>query len=163
MVRDPPRKSEQASRAVRSRREQRAQCSQSGTACTERRQRHGRRRRNCLRIHGPQRQRLRRVLTASGAGGQAAYYWESSQSRDPSTDQSRRSSSQTDWHLDHRKRRRRRVRERLIKISPSVEKCMENEEFLVCMKLGRDAVELIDFRGLRVDDSFSRDLPIRGQ
>jgi hypothetical protein len=65
VVRDPPRKSEQACRAVRCSRCQRAQPrrpNKSGTACIERRQRDGRRQRHRLRIHSAQRQRQRRVL-----------------------------------------------------------------------------------------------------
>lgn len=65
MVRDPPRKSEQACRAVRCSRCQRAQPrrpNKSGTACIERRQRNGRRQRHRLRIHSAQRQRQRRIL-----------------------------------------------------------------------------------------------------
>lgn len=65
MVRDPPRKSEQACRAVRCSRGQRGQPrrpSKCGTACIERRQRNGRRQRHCLRIHSTQRKWQRRVL-----------------------------------------------------------------------------------------------------
>jgi hypothetical protein len=65
VVRDPPRKSEQACRAVRGSRRQRAQPrrpNKCGTACIERRQRNGRRQRHRLRISGTQRKRLRRIL-----------------------------------------------------------------------------------------------------
>jgi hypothetical protein len=66
VVRDPPRKSEQACRAaVRCSRRQRAQRrrpSKCGTACTERRQRNDRRERHRIRLPGTQRQRRQRVL-----------------------------------------------------------------------------------------------------
>jgi hypothetical protein len=65
VVRDPPRKPEQACRAVWGSRRQRAQRrrpNKCGTACIERRQRNGRRQRHRLRIHGTQRKRLRRIL-----------------------------------------------------------------------------------------------------
>jgi hypothetical protein len=64
VVRDPPRKSEQACRVQSSwgRRAQPRRPSKSGAACIERRQRNGRGQRYCLRIHGTQRQRVRRVL-----------------------------------------------------------------------------------------------------
>lgn len=77
MVRDPPRKSEQACRAVRCSRGQRAQRRRRSKfgACIERRQRNGRRRRHSLWIHGPQRKRLRRVLenAVPSSGGREEY------------------------------------------------------------------------------------------
>jgi hypothetical protein len=70
VVRDPPRKSEQATHwAVRLRRARRARCrSRESTACTEWRLRNDRRRHR-FRIHGPQRER-QRLLGVSGSGGQ---------------------------------------------------------------------------------------------
>ena len=69
MVRDPPRKSEQATHwAVRFIRVRRARRPRESTACTERRLRDGRRRHR-LWIHGPQRER-ERVLVDSGSGSQ---------------------------------------------------------------------------------------------
>jgi hypothetical protein len=70
VVRDPPRKSEQATHwAVRFLRARRARCRpRESTTCTERRLRNGRRRHR-LWIPGPQRER-ERVLAESGSGGQ---------------------------------------------------------------------------------------------
>jgi hypothetical protein len=65
VVRDPPRKPEQACRAVWGSRRQRAQPrrpNKCGAACIERRQRNGRRQRHRLRIPSTQRKRLRRIL-----------------------------------------------------------------------------------------------------
>lgn len=69
VVRDPPRKSEQATHwAVRFIRVRRARRPRGSTACTEWRLRNGRRRHR-LWIHGPQRKR-ERVLVDSGSDGQ---------------------------------------------------------------------------------------------
>lgn len=73
MVRDPPRKSEQATcRAIqcRAKRGQLSRCREPAT-CTEWRLRNGRRWQHRFRIHGPQRERIRRLLNAkSSSGGQ---------------------------------------------------------------------------------------------
>lgn len=62
MVRDPPRKSEQTFRAIRTWGHRVQSRRREPTACTERRCGYGRRRRHSVRIHGPQWQRLYRLL-----------------------------------------------------------------------------------------------------
>jgi hypothetical protein len=93
VVRDPPRKSEQATRwAVQCNRDRRAQRRRprEPTTCTERRLRNGRRWYR-LRIHGPQRERQRRVL-----GGRV-------ESR--SRGRKRQSRSASEWRINHCKGR----------------------------------------------------------
>ncbi len=70
MVRDPPRKSAEASRrAVQCSWGQRAQRRRrrKPATCSEWRLRNGRRRQHCFRIHGPQRERIRRLLNAESS------------------------------------------------------------------------------------------------
>ena len=71
MVRDPPRKSAEATyRAICSRGQRAQRRRREPTACTERRFRNGRRWRYSVWIFGSQRQRLRRLLAESSSGGQ---------------------------------------------------------------------------------------------
>lgn len=99
MVRDPPRKSEQATHwAVRFIRVRRARRPRESTACTERRLRNGRRRHR-LWIHGPQR-KWERVLVDSGSGGQHG-----------TRRVERRLHRAVVQHIDHRKGMRSRMNE----------------------------------------------------